>query len=391
MKPFLLKLMTLLTLLLLLQVGVALIYPFAVPAEILQFEQYLDERVDILYFGDSTVWHPLGSQTTAQMLQEYFPDRTVAELSHAAYNLDLYEHYVQRLVTYSKVHDYAPALVIIPINMRSFSPEWDLRPSYQFTQEKVALDYGVTLVRLFGRPVNIFGGFEPSITTDEFLATTIYSNTVVAGTVADFEAALGNFELAEQENAQFIYYAEPPAEGEIENTLIYYYMQPLSPEHRKLQALLTIVDQLQEQEIQLLFYITPVDVELGDVYLGATFRERFSANVAVVQQLLAERNVPVLDLAYALPAFYFSDTEHLQQDGKRQIAEALAQQIDPAVLETIAQPAATPTPQLGNTPTPVLIGTVANPLLATAMARATEAAGGDASAVSTPTPAALAP
>ena len=120
MKPFLLKLVTLLTLLLLLQVGVALIYPFAVPVEIQQFEQYLDEQVDILYFGDSTVWHPLGSQTTAQMLQEYFPARTVAELSHAAYNLDLYQHYVQRLVAYSQAHDYAPMLVIIPINMRSF-------------------------------------------------------------------------------------------------------------------------------------------------------------------------------------------------------------------------------------------------------------------------------
>jgi len=391
MKPFLLKLAVLLTLLLLLQVGVALLYPFTVPAEIGQFEQSLEERVDILYLGDSTLWHPLGSQTTAQMLQEYFPASTVGELSHAAYNLDLYQHYVRRLVAYSKTHDYMPQLVIMPINMRSFSPEWDLRPSYQFTQEKVVLDYGVTLARLFGRPINIFGGFEPSITTDDFLATAIYSTTGVVGTVADFEAALGNFELAEQENAQFIYYAEPPAEGEIENTLIYYYMQPLTPEHRKLQSMLAIVEQLQEQGIKLLFYITPVDVELGDVYLGPAFRERFSANVAVVQQLLAEHNVPLLDLAYALPAFYFSDTEHLQQDGKRQIAEALAQQLDPDVLETIAQPAATPTPQPGNTPTPMLIGTVANPLLATAMARATVAAGGDPSLTNTPTPAVLAP
>ena len=388
MKPFLLKLAILLTLLMLLQVMVAFVYPFAIPAEVAQFEQYLDARVEILYFGDSTLWHPLGSQTTAQMLQEYFGDRQVGELSHAAYNLDLYAHYIQRLVTYSNTHDYHPQLVIIPINMRSFSPEWDQRPTYQFTQEKVVLDYGVTLARFFGRPVDIFGGFESTITAAEFLATTVYSNSVAVGNVADFEGALGNFQLADQENAEFIYYAEPPAEGEIENTLIYYYMQPLDPAHRKLQAMLKIVDLLQAQGTDLLFYITPVDVELGDVYLGPAFRARFSANIAVINALLAEKNVPLLDLSYELPPFYFSDTEHLQQAGKRLIAETLAAQIDPAAIQTIAQPAATPTSQSGNTPTPGLSPTAPNPLLATAMARATQAAAGRSDAVlnGTPTP-----
>ena len=220
MKPFLLKLAILLTLLLLLQVMVAFVYPFAIPPEVTQFDQYLDAQVEILYFGDSTLWHPSGSQTTAQMLQEYLQDRTIGELSHAAYNLDLYQHYIARLVDYSKTSGYRPELVIIPINMRSFSPEWDQRPTYQFTQEKVVLDYGVVPARLFGRPIDIFGGFDPGITDEEFLATSVYSNTAEVGRVADFEAALGNFQLAEQENAAFIYYAEPLAEGEIEDTLI---------------------------------------------------------------------------------------------------------------------------------------------------------------------------
>ncbi|MCB0081790.1 MAG: hypothetical protein KDE47_12705, partial [Caldilineaceae bacterium] len=203
MKPFLAKLAILLPLLLILQLLVGFLYPMEVPAEILQFQRHLENKVDILYFGDSTVWYPRGVQTTPQMLQEYLPEHTVGEVSHAAYNLDLYLHYVQALVRYTASHDYRPALVIIPLNMHSFSPEWDQRPEYQFTEEKRILDYGIPLSRLFGRPWNIFGGYDSPITNEEFLNTAVYSDTLVAGKVAEFEQALGNARLEEKENTRF--------------------------------------------------------------------------------------------------------------------------------------------------------------------------------------------
>jgi hypothetical protein len=396
MKPFLTKLATLLVLLLLLQLLVGFLYPMAIPAEILQFQHYLENEVDILYFGDSTVRYPRDSQTTPQMLQEYFAERTVGEVSHAAYSLDLYLHYIQALVRHTAGHDYRPELVIIPINMHSFAPEWDQRPEYQFTEEKLVLDYGITWSRWFGRPYSVFGGYDSPITTEQFLNTTVYSDTMVVGNVAEFEAALGNARLEEKEDRRFVYYQTLPEEGLMANTLIYYYMMPLTAEHRKIQAMLQIVTLLQEQKIGLLFYITPVDTELGDVYLGESFRRRFTANKEVVLTLLAEHNVPVLDLSYQLEPFYFTDTEHLQQDGKRYIAEQLVGWIDPTLSldRTLAIDAAedeqiadrdTPTV----VPTPTAIATVdaaANPLLATAAARATQAAGGAAAATPTPVP-----
>ncbi len=387
MKSFLIKLAILLPLLFLLQLLAGFLYPMEIPAEIVQFQQHLENRVDILYFGDSTVWYPRGAQTTPQMVQEYLTDRTVGELSHAAYNLDLYLHYIQNLVRYSATHDYRPELVIIPINMHSFAAEWDQRPEYQFTEEKRVLDYGVAWSRWFGRPYNIFGGYNSPITRAEFLNTDVYSNTTVVGKVAEFEGALGNARLEEKENARFVYYQTLPEEGLMANTLIYYYMAPLTPAHRKLQAMVQIIKLLQEQKIGLLFYITPVDTELGDVYLGESFRQRFTANKEVVLALLKEHNVPILDLSYDLEPFYFSDTEHLQQDGKRYVAEQLVTQIDPTLPldrnfalddgSEDEQTSAGDTPTPATTPTPLAtIDAVVNPLLATAIARATQAAGG---------------
>jgi len=331
MNAFLKKLAILLPLLILLQVVVGVIYPMEIPAEIEHFQQLLAEEVEILYFGDSTVWYPPDAQTTPQILQEYFDDRTVGELSHAAYNLDLYLHYVQKLVRESANQPYRPELLIIPINMHSFAPEWDLRPEYQFTEEKRVLDYGTTWSRWFGRPYTIFGGDESPITQEMFLNTAVYSDTTLIGKVAEFEEALGNTRLAEQETDRFIYYQAVPEEGLMAKTLLYYYMAPLAPDHRKLRAMQQIVTLLQEHEIEVLFYITPVDTELGDVYIGDRFRERFTANKEVVLTLLAEQKAPVLDLSYDLPPFYFSDTEHLHQDGKRYIAEQLVAQIDPTI------------------------------------------------------------
>lgn len=405
MKSFLVKLAIVIPLLLLLQVLTGSIYPMEIPQEILIFQQHLEDEVDILYFGDSTVWYPRGSQTTPQMLQEYFTERTVGEVSHAAYNSDLYLAYVQALLRNTADRDYRPEWVIIPINMHSFSPEWDQRPEYQFTEEKRVLAQGITWSRLFGRPLNVFGGYDSPITSEQYRSTAVYSDTVVVGTVADFEEALGSARLEEKENARFVYYQTLPEEDSVENMLIYYYMTPLTADHRKVQSLLQIVSLLQDAEIGLLFYITPVDTELGDVYLGESFRERFTANKTLLLDLLAEENVPVLDLSYDLEPFYFSDSEHLHQDGKRYIAERLVAQIDPTLpLEQnniVNAPEAAPeeeTPAAsntvidGNTPTatvtPSPVATVdaaANPLLATAAARATQAAGGSEAQTPTPT------
>jgi hypothetical protein len=67
MKPFFTKLAIFLGILLVLQVGVSMLYPPDLPDEILQMERYLQNGVDIIYLGDSTVTYPVGEVTTADL------------------------------------------------------------------------------------------------------------------------------------------------------------------------------------------------------------------------------------------------------------------------------------------------------------------------------------
>lgn len=386
MRRFLIKFLLLLLLLLVGQLVVGYFYPAEVPEPILHFQSLLDQGAEILYFGDSTLWHPEGSQTTAAMLQELLPARKVGELSHAAYGMDVYRGYINFMLR----QGYRPALVIIPINMRAFSPEWDQRPSYQFTQEKRVLALGLPLARAFGRPLNLFGGYEPAITQDDFLRSPVYAGTTKIGKVQDFEDEESVAPLSEGGGEQFVYYQELPADGDYQRLLTYYYMAEVSPNHRKIGAMIDIAQRLQRVGVPVLFYITPVNSELGDVYVGEAFRQQFAANVTVVRGQLAAQGIDLLDLSFDLAAYFFTDTEHLRQPGKQYIAEQLATHIDPAAGAPTATPSPLRTPTVVATPT-AANGVPVNPLLATTIARATAAAGGSAAtptapAVATPTP-----
>ncbi len=380
MRRFLLKLLVLLVLLLIVQGIVAYIYPADIPETIVHFQRLLDEQVDIIYMGDSTLWHPTGSQTTASMLQELLPNQRIGELSHAAYSMDVYQSYI----TYLLRQEYRPALIIIPINMRSFSPEWERRPGYQFTMEKRILGMGIPLARLLGRPLQLFGGYQTNITQDEFLRSVVDNSGTPVGQVADFEDSVGLSASAvdpEAQNAeQFVYYQELAENPDYPRLLTYYFMNELTPDHRKVRAMVDIVNALQAAQVEVLFYFTPVNVELGDVYLGETFRRQFTANMNVIKAQLAtagmNEDTHVLDFSFDLAAYFFSDTEHLRQPGKLYIAEQLATQIDPAAMAPVTTPQPTPEAlELVATPIPPASAPT-NPLLATTMARATQAAGG---------------
>jgi hypothetical protein len=254
------------------------------------------------------------------------------------------------------------------------------------------LALGLPLARAFGRPLNLFGGYEPAITQDDFLRSPVYTGATKIGKVQDFEGEDSVAPLAEGGGEQFVYYQELPADGDYQRLLTYYYMAEISPNHRKITAMIDIAQRLQRVGVPVLFYITPVNAELGDVYVGEAFRQQFAANVNVVREQLAAQEVELLDLSFELAAYFFTDTEHLRQPGKAYLAEQLAVRIDPA--------AVAPTPTASPVPvTTTVAGTPnapapppANPLLATTIARATQAAGGGSSAtptalpVATPTP-----
>ncbi len=350
MNRFLLKLIIFIPLAFGAQIVLANQLPADIPATIVDLESYLDQQTDLIYLGDSTVWYPQGSVTTAELLQAGLPNRTVGEVSHAAYQLDLYAYFAE----YIARHPHRPETVIIPINLRSFSPEWDLRPGYQFEKEKAILQHGLFMAETFLRPYLVFADFDSPISQADFLSAPVYKGETPVGQVQDYEALLGaTAESAPAADTTNAYAATIPDETQLADALVYYYMYPLSENHRKLAAMSRIVDLLRQNNIEPLFYITPLNYQQGQRYHGETFVEQVRANTDVIKNRLAEKNIDVLDLSLSLDAYLFSDTEHLHEAGKQAVATELLKQLEQLLQQQPADETDSTDPTPTPTPTPV--------------------------------------
>ena len=303
MKDFAIKLSGFTFFLVLLQILVSIVFPAEIPPEIVRLDESLADGVDIVYFGDSTLSLPEGEVTTGEILQELLPDYVVGEVSYPAYGLDSYLNYVKYIVR----SNHHPDTIIVPINMRSFSPEWDMRPAYQFEKETKILTLGVPLSRMFFRPLKVFGLFDPTISQSQFENAPVYDGDTLIGVVKDFEGETASEQL--QGDAGNVYREVKLEDDEkAEDILRYHYMFGLKPDHRKLKAMLSIAELADKNDMHVIFYITSVNYLLGERFLGSAFSERLAANIEVVQSLLAANrtaNVTVLDLGFGLEAYAF--------------------------------------------------------------------------------------
>ncbi len=323
--------------------AISIIFPVPLPDEIVRFDRYLDEGVDVLYLGDSTLMLPVGEVTTGEILQELLLDRDIGQIAHPAYGLDLFYDYT----AYMDRHDRWPQTLIVPINLRSFSPAWDMRPAYQFEQERRILAMGLPWARLLFRPLEVFGYFRPSVSQQDFLDAPVYDGDLLIGQVKDFETLAAGDVM--QEDAENAYREVELADEETaQAVLTYHYMFHLKPYHRKLDAMVALAELAAEHDVDVLFYISPVNVEQGERFLGEAFSERFADNVRVVRSRLEATsldNVTLLNLAFDLPAHDLTDTEHLTETGKEYVAEQVASAVQGAkdASSTTASGGASPT------------------------------------------------
>ena len=322
--------------------GISMLFPASLPAEVVQFDRYLAQGVDLLYLGDSTLLLPVGEVTTGEILQELLPDRRVGQVAHPAYGLDLFYDFAAHMDR----HGASPDTLVLPINLRSFSPAWDMRPAYQFEKERRILAMGLPWARLLVRPLEAFGFFRPSISQQAFLDTPVYDGDVPVGQVRDFETLAAD-EILQEEAENSYREVELEDEETAQAVLTYHYMLNLEPDHRKLDAMVAVAELAAGRGVNVIFYISPVNVEQGERFLGSKFTERLADNIRVVESRLdaaALDSVMLLNMAFDLPAYDFTDLEHLTETGKEYVAEQIASAVqgekDPSVS---SPPEVTPT------------------------------------------------
>lgn len=322
MIQFGIRIAILLTVVFAAQVSLHLVAPDrGIPSPVSEATRMGQTGVDLLYFGDSTLYR--GAQddsdrrTLPQRVGASFPDRSIGVLAHDAYSPALYDAFVKFLVEQPK----PPKRVIVPLHLRSFSLERDRRPEYQFARERYFLRHEGFLARAFFQPLASWGVVELNpISEEAYRSTPVYDGTTHLGSVETLSPKHGD-SLNPSNRDPFIELC---------------YRREMQETDRQVEALENLVQTLNEHGIETIFYITPIDVELGETLYGPDFRAYVSRNADFLESYLAERGAQVLNLSAALSgdAFALGDFPdgYLRATGKDLVAnavvEALAASVD---------------------------------------------------------------
>ncbi len=267
----------------------------------------------IYFFGDSTVNYTspqdTNPSTLPQLLDQYLPDYHVLDLAHPAQTPILYLTYTQFLLS----QGLQPDLVIFPINARSFSPQWDLKPNYQFpTVRFLAHFHNHLLAKAVVNPATTLHFLDANRGLDQYLATPIYRH----------QQLLGNISTIRDESTY------QTQDDYTKTMMTYFYLCSLTPDHRQLQALIHTAQLLEKNHVPTLFYLTPIDIQSGTHYTGPNFASEVTANTATIKSSLEGFDyIHFLDLSAILDPTHFAwdkiPNEHLRDSGRQAVISSL--------------------------------------------------------------------
>jgi hypothetical protein len=288
---------------------------------------------DIVYLGDSTVFRVSefdeDQRSTADILAaDLSAEIRVLGLAKNAYHMGVFYH----ILNVFKKTMKRPRLIIIPINMRSFSPQWYLRPRWQFREEIDLLD-------------NYCSGSRPKIRLRKKKKdNSAYESNPVEFPISSLKT-IGAFEELRLNKSN----SEQEERIRKKELFIYFYLYPIVKEHPRLVQLMKTVQLASFLDIKTVFYITPINIEAALKYTGDEFNHFFGKNLEIVKNSLEKTGVLFMgnevekndfsgnepavcqDFSNVLGREYFfhikSIDEHLNQHGRNYISKALQKSI----------------------------------------------------------------
>ena len=257
-----------------------------------------NSSTEILNLGSSVDLHSDSLDTDQSTISSRIQNKTskiVTPISRGANNNRLHEMFVE-LISKENNNTHLK-YIIIPINLRSYSPEWNLRPQYRFKNLSIYFDWK----KLFLNDEN---------------KNSIYNYNV------KFE---GN------------YYNLKNQKKSLKNDFIYKYLYGFNDENLTLASLKNIVE--TKLIIKKIFYITPIDVDTGN-RLIKDFSFYLNKNIDTIKSVL--KNEIYLDLSHQLRSKHFSYptyglnkaneeigfvNEHLNEKGREYLSDTISNYI----------------------------------------------------------------
>jgi hypothetical protein len=280
---------------------------------------------EVLLLGDSVAervsWSDFDDRTLVQFIILNLKGMAdIVAVSYGGFTLKVFYHFVLAL---EKMKN-RPGMVVLPINMRNFSPQWDLEPAWQF-QEEVELINGFISNPLMSPSLNqLKNEVLPTEMFNAFDATPVNYNLSPLNRIGHFRLLI-NSTPATEEQKKF----------RLSQIFIYHYTHALMREHPKVMFLENTLKLLQKMGIPFFAYLTPLNAKAGERLIGNSFSNALHDNVRVVSDLVDSYCTDgisvfknwseMLDSKY----FFYPDnaTEHLNEIGRCILASSIADEV----------------------------------------------------------------
>lgn len=263
----------------------------------------------ILYLGDSVVDSVAMDERGQPKLPELLAKSLgmpVTNASRAAFGPRMY----LALVAALERQQVRPHAIVVPINLRSFSPHWELQPSWRFGPERAMLETGIHA------PIRALAVFKVdfgSTSYEAFRDAPVIVDGRYMGPLGVLDPPLG---------AGF---------GSVGNPRGACLARYATDVRRSSQfgLLDSLFSRLASFEVPVVLYLTPVDLEYVGDFLDDREMAAVHGNLSILRSQLERSRLPWLDLAGSLSRDAFDHPEefpheHLRQPGRELVADRLA-------------------------------------------------------------------
>lgn len=281
---------------------------------LLEISKTLSENNECIMFGSSVNKH-IDSEDTdrraiSKMVDSLYVHCKVTTVSRLSASFENYFNYLDFSVRIGNV----PKVVIVPVNIRSFNPEWALRPEYiaLAAQEKIFLQHG-KIAYVFRKILPRYSRELNKQSHQDFYEYKMFSDEEYVGKVKEYVIEDKNliFDTAKYQRDMFMIN----------------YMIDIDTNNHNLVALQRFNQLCSKNNISVLFYYTPFDHKEGERLYGNKFENKLNQQILFLKGFTNSADM-VIDLSLDLSSNYFSydlsPNEHMNQYGKMYVAEKVS-------------------------------------------------------------------
>lgn len=282
-------------------------------------------------FGDSVLERVSDNDTDQTKLGSMIRQRLGARclvLSSPAYSSQHFADYA-RVLAALPTH---PRLVILPVNIRCLSPQWEAIPRYRWPNHREALR------RFLDDPEGPAPDLGPDTEGGAAEALKAQSRAIRVSSPLIGETTVGALEDIRDSVPE----TEQALRHRAAMVLVYHYGLSFEPDHPCLIAFGDIVRSLRAVGTRVLFYVTPINVDFaqrlgGEPMLRIVADKVAASRHAVTGAAPGDPGVAFHDFHDLCTADHFLHraymVEHLDQHGRALLADRIAEQARPLLAE----------------------------------------------------------